>query len=417
MIPANLTLWYSTESEVLADWFISNTSLSTHPNLDMRPLAMSDASRPRDFHAMPARIKDILYLDSPDIILSINHVPVMSLEISLEAGTGHNAFQRFSRLAAAVENGVAAFYIYPEAAWINRKGKGSWDVINPQIFKTLENTMRIFGVPAFIYFHPTDFQGDRHKLPSKDAGPKGHFFEKDPHYPLVPDSTDPQMVELFQHVEEILKMGETQAAKEIGAEALTKSWAQKKRDWMISEWARREDGKVWSPVTATSVVRTEVILEYLAKYAEAKHDFGELLNSREMTLIYHPKERYRKQGDPYTGCLAALDYLLCREGKSYEDRSMNLFIAFGDLIFEGEKLIAIDGPAEVSDYVSPVQELYKSTSKVLLGLPYKKLFGSVPRYMMQVRHGTSFTKRKDLRIYAYFADAIMFPDGALWREA
>ena len=41
----------------------------------------------------------------------------------------------------------------------------------------------------------------------------------------------------------------------------------------------------------------------------------------------------------------------------------------------------------------------------------------IPRYYMQVRYGSTFSKVKHIRVFSYFADAILFPDGALWRDA
>ena len=81
----------------------------------------SDANNAKNFHTMPDHIKKILYLDAPDLIVEIDHEPIFSVEVSTEAGTGHNAFQRFARLAASVENNVPAFYIYPEAAIITHR--------------------------------------------------------------------------------------------------------------------------------------------------------------------------------------------------------------------------------------------------------------------------------------------------------
>ena len=112
----DIVIWQPTGSEPLVDWLIEHTELkdlSELGELKVNFLPKSDGDNPKYFFQMPTRIKEILYLDSPDLIISINSIPVLSLEISREAGTGHNAFQRFSRIAAAVENGVAAFYIYP----------------------------------------------------------------------------------------------------------------------------------------------------------------------------------------------------------------------------------------------------------------------------------------------------------------
>ena len=139
-------VWYSTES--FADYIIDHTDLSTE-NPVKRYMFESDASKPRNFHSMPDHIRRILYLDAPDLIVERNNEPIFSIEISTEAGTGHNAFQRFSRIAAAVENAVPTFYIYPEGAIISRQGAATkWDTINPLIFKALEQVMDIYGIPA-----------------------------------------------------------------------------------------------------------------------------------------------------------------------------------------------------------------------------------------------------------------------------
>src|SRR5947209_3803333 len=108
-------IWYSTES--FADYIIDHTILG-QKNFIKSDILPSDA-RGGEFHRMPDHIKKILYLDAPDIIVELDNEPVFSIEESKEAGTGHNSFQRFSRLAAAVENNVPSFYIYPEATIIN----------------------------------------------------------------------------------------------------------------------------------------------------------------------------------------------------------------------------------------------------------------------------------------------------------
>jgi len=92
-------------------------------------------------------------------------------------------------------------------------------------------------------------------------------------------------------------------------------------------------------------------------------------------------------------------------------------MAFGSVDTEEVGVMSIDGPAEIGDFVDPIQSMYASESKVLLNRSFDAIGDGIPRYMMQVRYGTTYTKRKDLRIYAYFCDAIVFKDGALWRES
>ena len=109
-------VWYSTES--FADYIIDHTILSGR-NVIKNRMYESDANNPKHFYTMPDHIRKILYLDAPDLIVELNNEPIFSIEITTEAGTGHNAFQRFARIAASVENNVPAFYIYPEGAIIN----------------------------------------------------------------------------------------------------------------------------------------------------------------------------------------------------------------------------------------------------------------------------------------------------------
>jgi hypothetical protein len=104
----NYRIWYSTES--FADFIIANTELRNKTCVKKK-MYESDANNSRNFHTMPDHIKKILYLDAPDLIVEIDHEPIFSVEVSTEAGTGHNVFQRFARLAASVENNVPSFYI------------------------------------------------------------------------------------------------------------------------------------------------------------------------------------------------------------------------------------------------------------------------------------------------------------------
>ena len=85
-------VWYSTES--FADYIVDHTCLSTKSPVKCR-LYESDASRPKDFHTVPDHIRRILYLDAPDLIVEKDNEPILSIEVTTEAGTGHNAFQRY----------------------------------------------------------------------------------------------------------------------------------------------------------------------------------------------------------------------------------------------------------------------------------------------------------------------------------
>lgn len=75
----------------------------------------------------------------------------------------------------------------------------------------------------------------------------------------------------------------------------------------------------------------------------------------------------------------------------------------------------ISDKCSVNDFANQV---LKSEDKNLLTKRYNELsVEQIPRYYMQTRYGSMFSKAKHIRIFSYFADAILFTDGALWRDA
>ncbi len=416
---ANYRVWYSTES--FADYIIDHTDLKSQ-NVSKRRMYESDANNATNFHTLPDHIKQILYLDAPDLIVEYDMEPIFSIEITTEAGTGHNAFQRFARIAAAVENDVPAIYIYPEAAIITREHNGGntkWDSINPLIFQALKRVRSIYKIPALLYYYPSYFREypDALECPSintKGLKPDSNFLK----YAACPDSKDSEMKKLFGMLN--LIMSETHAKGIIkGRESLlSRREVMDHIDWMDNEYHQKKVIDEMSPITATIKVDTEYLLNHLKQYSRNR---PELLASREKTIIYQVNANFR--GDPYPGALSALDYLLCREGKTFEERKYNLVLCWGTVALEKPiknfEVINNNYPrvktiASVNDFVKEVQ---KCGAKNMLNLDYPEIKKrGIPRYYMQVRYGSMFSKNKHIRVFSYFADAILFNDGALWRE-
>lgn len=170
-----------------------------------------------------------------------------------------------------------------------------------------------------------------------------------------------------------------------------------------------------SPLSATIKIPTQYLLNYLSQFENANYSIGELLRSRGETIIYKVNAAFR--GDPYPGALAAIDYLLCREGKSFEERRFNLVLAWSDVnVDDSNQTIELPGTkGKVDDFVRAVQA---SENKNILSKDYADIANhEIPRYYMQVRYGSTYSKVKHIRVFSYFADAILFPDGALWRDA
>lgn len=166
-----------------------------------------------------------------------------------------------------------------------------------------------------------------------------------------------------------------------------------------------------SPLSATVEVDTSLVADYLRRVGQVP-SVGPLLPSRPKTVLYSANASFR--GDPYPGALAAIDYMLCRNGPTFEDRDRNLVMVWGrPEVADGH--LAIEGEASIDDFCVRVRN---SEQHNLLPLHYADVRAKhqIPRYYMQTRYGSTYSKSKEIRVYSYFCDAILFKDGALWRE-
>ena len=418
-------VWYSTES--FADYIIDHTALSGKPVIKNR-IYESDANNPTRFHTMPDHIRKILYLDAPDLIVEKDNEPVFAIEVTTEAGTGHNAFQRFARIAAAAENSVPAFYIYPEGKLISRTNRKTgaaatkWDEINPLIFRALEGVMSVYNIPALLYYFPSDDINAYRSNPA--AAPhfadKGLCFDSDIiSYSGCPDSTSDSMTDMFAAINEIIDATQTLGVIPARSRLLGNVVIRNKRNQMQAQFVAKADGKSaeqMSPLSAVQTVPTQYLINYLSRYETGGYVLGELLKSRETTALYQINAGFR--GDPYPGCLAAIDYLSCRQGLTFEDRRSNLVMVWGRIeVDEVNRTLIIhdDKGSTIEDFFRDVKSCSRNN---LLVKDYADLDNKeIPRYFMQVRYGSTYSKVKHIRVFSYFADAILFPDGSLWRDA
>lgn len=402
-------LWH--DSERFVKYLVKNTDLAEYESdIKVEHLPKSDAGDPTEFHRVPDHIKEILYLDSPDLIAEVDGKPLFSIEISEEAGTGHNAFQRFPRIAASVEASVPALYIYPEATFITRQSSQDWDELNPLVFRALENAMQIHEEPALLFYYPSDFD-DNGSIPSSESSQNGLRYDNN----IVgqPERNDPEMQRMF----EVINVFIERATGGNNLDFIKDRKIRQRRNWMQQEFANKGGpDRTWSPLTSTTTVPTGLVVDYLKE--EDPDCNPELLERRDETVIYSANAKIR--GDPYPGALAAIDYLKTRIGHTYRDRDKNLVFCWGSISENDDRLEITANNEEgssIEKFADEINKVVDVDRRLLLGKGYSDLRKQeIPRYYMQVRHGTRYTQRKLVRCYAYFADAILFHDGALWRE-
>lgn len=418
-------IWHSARS--FGDFIVENTKLKEiKDQLEFKSLSESDASKSGAFHKVPDHIKKILYLDAADLIVEYNSEPIICIEETKEAGTGHNAFQRFARIAAAVENNVPAIYVMPEACIITRdvkkKGKvvgtnARWDAVNPMIFQAYNSVMDIFKIPALFFFYPSDYREYKtNPLDSPHQTSKGLIFNDNIFdFPACPTEKDLEMQSLFDVINTIIDNAISGASV---ATLVDKKIIRDRKYWMQEQYyTKLADRKPedLSPISATKTIPTDKLLSYLSNFTDVEVDeISELLSSRKKTVIYQCDAGFR--GDPYAGALSAIDYLMCRQGKTYEERDANLVLCFGSVDESDDTIDVVSDKCSVDDFIHTVHNCCKKN--LLTTEQFSELRPEdIGRYYMQVRYGSTYSKVKHIRVFSYFADAIIFADGALWREA
>ena len=349
---------------------VDNTDLKTLPHQYKR-MYKSDAAFPKNFSSMPDHIKQLLRYDSPDVIIDYMDEPILVLEYTLSAGSGDHPYQRLPRIICACEREVPAIYIMPEYKAVGqrnqttKKKEYSWDNLNPA------GMQRMF---KFINEALTRTKGD-----------------------VV--SGRRSLIHTMVCREE--------------RERMLRDFAEK--GWPTDRLPNNENSSITVP--------TEYLMNYLKQYETADYKIGKFLrpDARPETVIMFTNAKYRDSGDPYVGMLAALDFLKCREGKTYEDRKRNLVLSYAKMQRDDKnKTIILDDKAiaSVDNFCKLINTNELGNNLAIRVANYASLIGEmIPRYYMQMRYGTIFSKNKTTRISAYFADAILFKDGAFWRDA
>ena len=129
---SDFTILYDDSQE--AEWFHS-----LHPDLEnAKEVSITEA---QDWPSM----RKVLAYDRPDIVLLHHLNPILVVEETKEVPTGHNVWQRFSRIVAAAEAGVPFLYFGPYAAKKHGGETAGPRYINGRLFKALDALTRRTG--------------------------------------------------------------------------------------------------------------------------------------------------------------------------------------------------------------------------------------------------------------------------------
>lgn len=374
-----------TENELNFNWFKKGIKNKYPCKLEIIPTP-GDA----EFLNLPEKLKNILRLDKPDLIISKKENslerPILSIEITKSAPLSQHIEQRIPRIIAAAESDVCSIYICPKNL---RNYK-----FQPKHYDLLNKISLINKVPA-IFFHYSNVDD----VLSDESG-----------IPGCPKLTHANMVEMFDLINDYILHDENYRDlnyKIFDCHSWKNKFEKQKTD-SAGKYYKIED------LRSCEIITTQNLEEYLLDYQDVNSSWisktiknlPSRIYSREKTLILKPQvsssRLFAHAADPYVGMLGSFDYAFCRVGRNIEEREINL--VFMPLNTEDAYVKKVMGPKGFHKYYktncpfkSSQIENYKSQFKISHHLQY----------------GCMYTKNKPLRIYGYFCDMMIFKDGML----
>lgn len=374
-------VWYH-DNRAFAEYLIETTKLHEHdPDIEKISLGKSFANN-------PDMIQKILYLDMPDAIVTYGFPerPVLGIEFCAEAPSGHDIFQRVARVAASASFGTVFAFIFPEKKWVVRRAGGRWDNYNPLLLRALMNISRFHKVPALSFFWEAD------QLTGVQA--EG-FLRLDENYENMPDRASEEMKSFAKFVN--LTIDYMLQNKKF-EEMMFDPFILDREAWMWEKFHQRYRSKPelfrWSPLTSCRLIETSELIDLVKEKIGRKPSLPHYITERKETIIYEPGTR-QFRSDPYSGSLVGIDYLACRLGETVRHRHRNLAMRFENVKFKKMKKMFV----RYYRNECPFNPKYKETDSYLT---------------LHLKDGCRYTKQKELRIYCYIADLLIFQDGTLY---
>lgn len=340
---------------------------------------------------LPAYVSDILYLDKPDLILSMQHdgheKPLLSIEFASCTPQYQHALQRFSRMLASVSTHCPSVLIIPES---KRENSGEDRVYkrSAAVEYGAVKLMDIYDTPCFIL----DWPSDENDL---------LVNEKNTQYPRIDSDGVSQLKEFMQACiesrEDINYIGSLSKKKIVNKlKDAIRTRAYRNGVPSISNPAGgNKKSSVKLDLTDTSKLLGEISNKSPLHKAICTK-VPDFISDRKESLVFYPTRITAHAGDPYVGMIGYYDIAFARFGKSTRERYYNL-VAYADDVSISEVTGVMSKFVEkICPFNNP---LSSSNSKM---------------YNYHLKNGCRETKSKPVRIYAELADIIIFKDGVLF---
>lgn len=365
-----------------------NSIIDTKHNVIYKKMPLKNASA--GYADLPAYVSDILYLDKPDLIISMIHEghekPLLSIEFSGSTPQYQHALQRFSRMLASATVDCPSVLIIP----FRKRANSSASIYtrSTSVEYGAVKLVDIFQTPCFVLDWESDAQGFLMNQPSTQ-------------YPLISSPGISSLKDLIQACiasRQDINYSHSLFQKKIVHKLIDENRANAYRNGPPS--ISNPSGGSRASRVKLDLLDTNNLLNDISNLSPFHQQLctqaPEFIKDRKESLVFYPKRIIKKSGDPYVGMISYYDVAFTRYGKSTRDRHFNL-VAYAKELSINE---VTGGMSTFVERQCPFnQDLTKANSKL---------------YNHHLRNGCKATKGKPIRIYAELADIVIFKDGVLF---
>ena len=395
------------KNQITADWLKKGLGDNYFFEFKMIPEAGSP-----EFLNLSEKIKNVIKLDKPDLIISrqVNdrETPIVIVEITKSKPVSQHIEQRMVRIITAAEQGVAAIFVAPKFVRGSKRLKdGAYQDVkwkfNSKHYQLMYKIGDINKIPTLFYHYP-----------DKDG-----VMLDDEEFPNNPKILTDEIKNLFIFLSNLLEESEKINERNFSFfnNKLVNHEFLKQFNLAVEKYEINTKTNSTHEVINTADLKNYLIdNKYFRKYQNDEtnknwiditfKNLPERLSTRQKTLILKPKVKssrlFNHSADPYVGMLGSFDYAFCRNGPNVEDRKMNLI--FMPLNEDDSHLSKVFAPKGYKSFYDR-------------SCPFKKATLDQTEDQFKIAHflqyGCTFTKNRPLKIYGYFCDLIIFKDGLL----
>lgn len=317
---ANLNIYYTEGTKEGAEYILSNSSLSKHRTI-IKHLSTSQVSGMGVYQTSP-KLLQILTLDKPDYIitnLDERDEPILSIELSTHAPVGQNEMQRYARAVASIINEVPSAFLFAGKKYIKHQDGTVHLREAHKIYRASFNASNIFHLPLLTFDWP--FIDN----PSDQNG--GLVADLNTTLPPVPNSRYPEVQDMFKFVDITINYYLNKKLPSLIHDSFIQQRLKKMDNLCPDEYVRIGRNPGFTKAKVIETLKFEDFLRRKTKLFRLNKKLSQILVnsplavrnfwSRDKTLILlndaDPLSNNRGYGDPYSGTLAAADFIHCRK--------------------------------------------------------------------------------------------------------